>query len=167
MTSPKPNPDNEPKEIRDFREKYNESLNRARVSQDHTATEGWQNLYCENRESIRKEQSDISDRIAGLNEALRQRLLTEDEEKSLGEIKKQLSDLRGRAESFQQMVIDPVIAPMSECASVVETARAAAREAERSAPLHTRGFIEKMETAIEEMPRVKFITGSGKLIVGD
>ena len=39
--NPLPEDAQEPKEIRDFRERYNEALTHARVSAEHTATQGW------------------------------------------------------------------------------------------------------------------------------
>ena len=168
MPQPQPNPDDtqEPKEIRDFREHYNEALTHARVSAEHTATQGWQDLYGQQRESVRKEMDAVCDALAATVAVLRQRMLTEEEEKSLGDLKKALTERRESDEAFQRQVIDPITAPMVECHAVIESARAAARDAERNAPLHVRGLVESMETVIDTMPRVKFIVASGRLVVG-
>ena len=169
MAQPKlnPEPDKEPKEIRDFRERYAEALTHARVSAEHTATQGWQDLYGAQREHTRKMQDSACDSLAAHVATLRQRMLTEDEEKSLGDIKKTLTELRTADETFQRQVIDPITSPMVECTTVIEQARSAAREAQRDAPLHVRGLVEAMETVIDTMPRVKFIIASGRLIVGN
>lgn len=168
MTKPDLSPGEkpEPKEIRDFREQYAAALQHAHVSEEHTATQGWQDLYAANRDKIRKAQDALCDGLETLVNVLRQRLLAEDEEKNLGELKKSLGSLRESDEAFQRNVIEPIIAPMDECNTVIQTARSAARESERNAPLHTRGLSEAMETVIDTMPRVKFIVASGRLVVG-
>ena len=167
VAKPNPEPDKEPKEIRDFRERYAEALVAARVSAEHTATQGWQDLYGAHRESTKKQQDSLADSLESSVAVLRQRMLTEDEEKAIGEIKKSLTELRDADEAFQRQVIDPVTAPMIACNEVIERARAAAREAQRDAPLHVRGLVEAMETVIDTMPRIKFIVASGRLVVGN
>lgn len=167
QAKPVPDPNQEPKEIRDFRERYAEALVAARISAEHTATQGWQDLYGAHRETTKKRQDDLADSLQSTMEVLRQRMLTEDEEKALADIKKSLTELRTADEAFQRQVIDPVTSPMIACNEVIERARAAAREAQRDAPLHVRGLVEAMETVIDTMPRIKFIVASGKLVVGN
>src|SRR4051812_22319411 len=114
-TEPLPSEPREPKEIRDFRVKYEEALGHARVSEEHTATEGWQNLYDLHRVTIRTHQDALADRMELVVQTLRQRLLTEDEEKAVVEAKKEMTELRIREQAFQRQVIDPIIAPMVQC----------------------------------------------------
>ena len=162
-----PEPNHEPKEIRDFRERYAEALVAARISAEHTATQGWQDLYGAHREETKKHQDALADLLETSVATLRQRMLSEEEEKTIGETKKALTELRAADEAFQRQVIDPVTSPMIACNEVIECARAAAREAQRDAPLHVRGLVEAMETVIDTMPRIKFIVASGRLVVGN
>ncbi len=91
--------------------------------------------------------------------------LTDDEEKELKVILKDLVELRSKDEAFQKQVIEPVIAPLQECHSVIEAARGMAQAAERDFGLGNRGLSDVMETVIDTMPTVKFFTASGRLIV--
>lgn len=163
-----PNPEpSEPREITQFRSKYAEALQAAEVSAEHTATQGWQDLYGAHQLKIQKNRADLADRTGKLTEVMRMRFLDKDEEKAIGEIKSELAELRESDESFRRQVIDPIIAPMRECERVMEEARAIVRKAEHETPLHTRGLIESMETVIDTVPRVKFVMASGRLVVGD
>ncbi len=167
MTRPDPAPEpQEPKEIRDFRERYHEALNHARVSAEHTATQGWQDLYTGHVEEVRKARDSQADSLESCVSALRQRLLTEVEEKACKASVAALTEIRANDDAFQRQVIDPIIQPMVECNAVIESARATARNAQREFPLHVRGLVESMETVIDTMPRVKFIVASGRLVVG-
>ena len=116
---------------------------------------------------MRKALDASCDALAATVAVLRQRMLTEEEEKSLGELKTSLKEHRESDEAFTRQVIDPITAPMVDCNAVIEAARSTARDAERNAPLHVRGLVEAMETVIDTMPRVKFILASGRLIVGN
>lgn len=169
MSRPEPSedPQREPKEIRDFRERYEEAISHARVSAEFTGTQGWQDLYADRVESTRKDRETQCDILSACVESLRQRLLTESEEKCVKDAAKALGDVRAADDTFQRQVIDPIIAPMVECNAVIESARATARNAQREAPLHVRGLVEAMETVIDTMPRVKFIVASGRLVVGN
>jgi hypothetical protein len=161
---PSPSP-KEPAEVTKFRRDYEEALTHARVSVEHTATDGWQNLYGSHQDAIQRARKGIADSLNSILEPLRLRHLTEDEEKALGDIKKEAIELRERDESFRRQTIEPVISPMDECAAVIEAARSSARAAEREFGLGNRGLIEVMETVIDTMPRVKFMTASGKLVI--
>jgi hypothetical protein len=165
---PKPNgKPKEPEEIAKFRRDYADAMTHAQISAEHTATEGWMNLYGSHQESVGKARKDLSDRLNKILEPLRLRHLTEDEEKELAEIKKEAVSLREDDEAFQRQTVSPVIAPMLECNAVIESARSAARAAEREFGLGNKGLSEAMETVIETMPRVRFLTSSGRLMVGE
>lgn len=157
----------EPEEVVKFRRDYEDALAHARVSAEHTATEGWMNLYGNHMEFINKGRKAHSDRLAAILEPMRLRHLTEDEEKSMSDVRKDVIILREIDEAFRRQTIEPVIAPLQECDACIESARATARAAEREFGLGNRGLSEVMETVIDTMPRVKFMTGSGRLIVGD
>lgn len=157
---PKPKPSKEPEEIVKFRRDYEDSLVHASVSAEHTATEGWRNLYGSHQENITKGRKDLSDRLNRVLEPLRLRHLT-------SEIKKAVVSLREDDQAFHRQTVSPVIAPMVECNAVIESARASARAAEREFGLGNKGLSEAMETVIDTMPRVKFLTASGRLVVGE
>lgn len=161
-----PDPKKEPEEIAKFRRDYEEALVNARVSAEHTATDGWRNLYGNHVEHVQKSRKTISDRPSAILDPMRLRHLTEDEEKDLGEIKKEAVSIREYDEMFTRQTIEPVTAPLQECASVIERARSSAQAAVREYGLGNRGLVEAMETVIDTMPRVKFMTASGRLIVG-
>jgi len=88
-----PSPQERP-EIRKFKSEYADAMSKARISEEHTATQGWQDLYGDHRESIRKQQIEISDRLKAMSETVRVRLFTEDEEKEIGELKKKACEIR-------------------------------------------------------------------------
>lgn len=166
---PKPEPQGEPQEraeVKKFKSDYEEAIAKAKVSEELTAALGWQDLYGEHREAIRRRQEAIAAKLGGIVEAAQARLLVEDEEKSLADIKKESADARQVADYFQSQVIDPIMAPLHECNRVIEAGRTAARNAEKAAPLHTRGLADAMEAAIEGVAKPKWMIASGKLIVG-
>lgn len=162
-TSPQPNA--ERKEVVDFLKEYSVALDRAKISEEHTATQGWQDLYGERIEVERKQRDRLSDRLQGFAETIRQRLFDEDEEKAIADLKKQATELRELETYWRAQIVDPIIAPLHECARVIEMYRSLVRNAVASSPLHTRGLLQAMDDAIESVPKVRFMTASGRMIV--
>jgi hypothetical protein len=158
-----PEPNKEPKEVRDFRSAYEAALDKARVSAEHTATEGWQNLYLTHREMVSKTLAELHNDLSKLAKTIASRLLQPDEERILTDTKRALVSLRETDEAFQRLVVDPVISPVRECDQAINDALAAADIAERTNPLYAKNLREIMETVIGTMPRVKFMVKSGRL----
>ncbi len=75
MSNPNPigggEPQKEPSEVTRFRRDYADAISHAQTSAEHTATEGWQNLYGNHQESIQRGRKDICDRMAGILEPMR------------------------------------------------------------------------------------------------
>jgi hypothetical protein len=143
-------------EVQSFRRKYAKALESAYVSQAHTDTEGWQNLYALYRKDVEKVRKDLAERLAGFARSLSMHVLDEDDEKAIKDIVKEHGALCVKINSFTLDVIEPIRECVYECRKIIDEGRREAREAEASAPLHSRGLLVAMDEAINGVVKVNF-----------
>ena len=148
-----------------FEDAYREALAEARVSAEHTATEGWQGLYGEHRKADRKARQDLAGRLRWAAETIESRHLTEEEEKIVKDAIKAAVELRETAEVFDRKTVEPVRRCVERCKQVIDDAKAAAERAESSAPLTSRGVGDRIRAAIAAVPAVKWDAEKGRVVV--
>jgi len=149
------------REIEEFRKKYAEALEGARISAEHTQTEGWKNLYSLNRHAVENRRKELGEQLEDLAKTMKRGGMDEDYEKMLGDIKKASAELRADISAFNRKAIHPVEDPVSECHRVIEDARRNARAGEIESPLTHRGMVAEMDDAIGAVDLVKFDTETG------
>jgi hypothetical protein len=101
--------DNQKDPIKRFKAAYADLLDEARISAEHTATEGWQKLYAAHRESLRVNRRRLSERLKQLADTMEFRGLDEESEKSLADIRKESAEMRETHEAFESETVGPVM----------------------------------------------------------
>lgn len=148
-----------------FREAYDEALAEARISAEHTATQGWQSLYAEQRKADRKERRRMAVDLKDLADRLEQRGWTVEDEKALGDLRKAAIEARERADVFDRETVEPVKRCVERCNRVIEDAKIAADRAESSAPLTSRGVADRIRDAIASVASVSWNAEKGLVVV--
>lgn len=138
--------------VEKFRKVYDQLVADARVSQQHTETEGWKALYAQHRDLMKKRRQELSDRMTGLAAGLVQ--IGVDVLKDLGECRKELADILVVEQQFDQSTIGPVKAPVDECREAITDAMTEAEELERKTPLVNQGIAQEMAAAVKSAPKV-------------
>lgn len=149
-----------------FQEAYAEALAEAQVSQEHTRTEGWQELYGAHRKADAAARRAIAASLRETADMVESRHLSEDEEKAAKDSLKQLIELHTDAEVFTRKTVEPVRQCVDRCSMVIADAKAAAERAESSAPLTSRGVGERIRAAIAEAPVVRWDADRGMVVIG-
>jgi hypothetical protein len=149
------------REIEEFKKKYAEALEAAKISAEHTQTEGWKALYHLHRTTVDDRRKDLAEQLEELGKVMKRGGMSEGYEKQLSEIKKESTDLRADISAFQRKVITPVQSAVMECHAVIDSARRAAREGEERSPLTHRGLIAEMDDAIKAVAKVAFDSDEG------
>jgi hypothetical protein len=165
MAEPKhknePNPD--PTPVEKFREKYVAALAEAQVSAEHTGTEGWQHLYTGFMKSDRESRRELASRLKSYALQLEMTGLTEEDEKSLNEIKKDAAELREHREVFEAKTVEPVKACVDVCNKVLADARQWARLEQERAPLTARNVVEEFDREIKRHPLATWDDETGRV----
>ncbi len=161
---PSKRPDNQKIDIiKQFQEEYTAAIADARISEEHTQTDGWQKLYGNER----RDEQQTRRRLCGELEQAAERLQlvgsTEDDEKALAEIKKGMTAMRERRDSFDRTTVAPVKEPVDRCERVAEKFSSSAKYAEQNAPLHNVGLEHLMRDAIAGCPKASWNEDAGRV----
>lgn len=154
------------REIEEFSKRYEGALEGAKISAEHTQTEGWKNLYSLHRSTVENGRKVLAGQLEELARTMKRGGMDEDYEKQLGEIKKASAELRADISAFQRKAITPVEDPVLECHRIIDDARRAARDGETQSPLTNRGLIAEMDEAIKAVKKVRFEKESGTVEIG-
>lgn len=152
-------------EAANFTKKYEEALEAARISAEHTATEGWQALYGEHRQAIEKRRKSAGERLREAASEIERGGMSEDLGKVIAEMKKTYEAICDDVIAFQRQVLEPIKQPMHRCHEIIEQARREARGLESASPLISKGVLETVEKAIRAVHKVKFDEESGMLLI--
>lgn len=163
---PERSPDNKRLDlVSKFKEEYGQALARARISAEHTATDGWRLLYSSFRKEQRDQRRDLSEQLQKLAKSMEAMGLSEDEEKQLGEIKKGAQALRETRDVFDRKTVGPVRQPCDECRDLIAEAMNEATLAEERAPLVNVGLVELMRMTITEAEKVSWDSEEGRVLI--
>lgn len=146
-----------------FVEDYARAMREAEVSQEHTATAGWQHLYAEARKGQQEEQRRLCKELESAAYQLGMIGPTEDNEKAVGEIKKSMAALRERIDGFELHTVAPVRAPVDHCKNVIQQYASLARRQQDDAPLHQSGLTDRMAKAIADASKVDWNEENGRV----
>ncbi len=135
-----------------FRLEYSEALEQARVSSEHTATEGWRRLYAGERNDDLSTRRKLAQRLKQLAERLEDQGLNDDEVKELGGLKTLVVEASDRKFHFSLCTVGPIIQSVRACGRIAENFRNLARREEAEAPLHQAGLEERMRREISLQP---------------
>jgi len=155
----------EPTLVDRFVGEYTENMQEVKRSAEHTATEGWQSLYCEHCAQLRDEHRRLGKSLGAMATTLEEGVLTEDGEKSVKEIVKDHAAARARSAAFETQVIDEIVAPVRKCGKIITDYRNKADREERDNPLHSSGVILAMREAIANQPKPKWDKEAGTVQV--
>src|SRR5512146_2018996 len=109
---PKPAPDNANRDlVTRFRDDYSSALAEARISAEHTATEGWQGLYGGFQRHQRERRRNLAGWLRTIAEQLEKGGLTDEDEKAAKDTIKDVQALREDAEAFDRQTVSPVRKP--------------------------------------------------------
>lgn len=160
-----PKSEDKPDMVAEFKDRYGVALAEAYESEEMTKTERWQALFSERQNAERTQRTHLSTRLRGFATILEDSGLTEDDEKSLGDVKKACTELREQSLAFERNTLDPIIKPVRDCESIIETySNRAGSEAARS-PLLSKGLIEKMNAAFARVHVPKYDSQTGRVTV--
>jgi hypothetical protein len=165
-SQPLPNQPNKNRDLFEtFQDKYAAALAEARISEEHTATAGWQALYANHRISVKSMQRDMAKDLTVLAETMEKWGLTEDGEKHLAEIKKHSAELRDLQSAFELQTIAPVRQSVVECDRLVSEFVAQAETDEQRAPLVNVGMGELSRMEVRKVCRATWDSEAGRVIV--
>jgi hypothetical protein len=148
-----------------FQEAYATHLEEARMSAETTATAAWQALYANHREGVKKAYRELAKELRIKAETMEGGTWTAEDEKELGELKKQLTDLRERNALFEIQTIAPVKKPVDECDKAIRDAVNEAVREEEYAPLVLKGLATDVRRAVAEVERPKWDEGKGVVVI--
>jgi hypothetical protein len=165
MAEPKqknePNPD--PTPVEKFRTMYVSALAEAQVSAEHTGTEGWQALYKTFMKDDRERRREVSQSLKAYALQLEMNGLTEEDEKALGDLKKQCAEARETREVFEAKTVQPVKACVEICQKVLSDARQWARAEQDRAPLTARNLVAEFDAEIKRHPIATWDDETGRV----
>lgn len=148
-----------------FREAYEATLATARLSAEHTATEGWQTLYSDYRKSVQARRKQLAKDMRSIADTLEKYGLDDEDEKRIGEIKKQCAELREEQAVFTAKTVNPVRDPVNECDKLIETTRYDANRAESESPLTHRGIVEIFKAELGRLSRATWDDETGRVLI--
>lgn len=149
--------------IEQFHDEYEAAFADVVVSSEHTGTEGWQKLYTTARAEERTLILGACKSLERLSQDMQVVGPTEDGEKGVADVKKQMTAIRERRDAFDLHTVAPVKAPVEACERIIERYRAAARRQEQEAPLHDVGLEHLMNDAISRTPKAAWDEDSGRV----
>lgn len=150
--------------IERFNAEYEAAMIDARRSAEHTATEGWLDLYRMRRESYQADRRRQAERLRALADTLESAGLDEDGEKAIGEVKKECCEMREAMDHWRLLTVGPVREPVDRLEAIIRQARAQAHRDEADAPLVNVGLVELMNMAIKEVHKATWNDETGRVI---
>lgn len=151
--------------VRKFEEEYAGPLEDSRVSAEHTATHGWQNLYQRHRKMRASTITTMGKQLRELADTLEAFGWTEDNEKSVKDLAKQSAELRAADAIFEQRFISRIVEPVRACERIIERYSGEARREEESNPLIAKGTIGIMAEAIESCDKPSWDDATGVVTI--
>lgn len=136
-----------------FSDAYGPALLDARVSAEHTATQGFQKLVEDHLEGIKARRRGIAARLHEVAKFIEDFGPSADTEKYIQDEKKLVVELLGETEAFFVQVSKPVQAAVEECKRIVTAHQHEADRDERSAPLHNAGLVELLRGEIAQVAK--------------
>lgn len=163
MPSPDPKSNKEP--ILKFRDEYEHALSLARVSEEHTSTEGWRTLYAGVREADKVARREGARRLRLLADAMEMVGLSEEDEKGIKDIVKNSAELREKATTFERETVDRVTAPVMQCEQLIQNHIFNAEQMESRDPMFNIGILELMKMEVAKQPKPWFDKETGVVSV--
>lgn len=139
--------------FQNFRAEYGAALADARLSAEHTGTEGWQRLFSDRRDKEREHRRELAKQLRTQAERLEDFGLTEDDEKAIKDIAKASAELRDSGAVFERETIGRVCAPVQACERIALQYINQATRLESDTPLHNIGVEEMMRIEIGKYPK--------------
>lgn len=148
----------------EFAEKYEPLLAEAKQASQLTYEDAWANLY---REELRM-QRDVSKTIGTSLETLGKRMgdgmwIGEEDEKELGQLKKDAQELRQRKDNFEATTVGPIRGPVEKCDQLINEIMHKAAMAEEQTPLINRGLEDTVRDAIGAIYRPEWNAKTGQI----
>jgi len=161
-------PQNKPVDpVTRFVQNYAKALAAAKVSQAHTDTDGWRNLYANHAQAVMEDRRNRAKELASLADELERGLLSEDGEKAIGEVKKAACELRTANHYWERQTVDPVRHPVRVCESMIAGAVDEARRIEADSPMLNIGLTDLMRRQVGECARVSWDSETGTVVIVD
>lgn len=151
--------------VTSFRRQYAESLAEAQVSVALTGEEGWIKLYKGRQEQEQIERREMAVTLKSIAKTMEDSGLTEDEEKTLGELKKSSVAIRDRRLAFERDTVEPVRRPVSDCDKIIAEAINSARREEAEAPMLNIGLLETMNIEVGRVLRPRWSIETGQVTI--
>lgn len=148
-----------------FRERYAEAMAGVRISAEHTATEGWHRLYHGQRQENLERRRELAKEMKATALRLEDMGLSEEDEKSIGELKKSVTAIREAFETFDQQTISPVRQPVRDCDRIRSEAMAEARRIEAEAPMINIGMEELMRVEVAKVDKPRWDNETGRVLI--
>lgn len=150
-------PDNAQRDlIQRFNEEYSTAMLDVEVSARHTETEGWQNLYANQRKLERERRRKLADDLRNISDRLELRQLVDEEIKEIADIKKAIGEDNDSNADFDSSTVDPVRRPVDHCNDIVNQALNAAKSDEERTPLINVGLEHMMKLAVAKFPTARW-----------
>src|ERR1035437_3578785 len=130
-----------------FRRAYAELFVRVEINKLLADTDGWRQLYGDHAKSVADQRRDLSKRLHVLADCMERGRLTEDEEKFIGDIKKEAIELREAEDHWNRQTVDPVREPGDAAEHMLQDAVAEAKRIEDREPLTSVGLLDVMRDA--------------------
>jgi hypothetical protein len=151
--------------IAKFQEAYATQVEEARMAAETTATAAWQALYANHREGVKKAFRELAKELRIKAEQMEGGVWTAEDEKELGELKKQVTELRERNALFEIQTIAPVKKPVDECEKVIRDAVNEAVREEDYAPLVLKGLATDVRRAAAAVDRPRWDVEKGVVVI--
>ena len=147
--------------VQEFIDKYDEQLDKARVSAEHTATAGWQTWYAGYRAQLHRDIGRMRDRLEEARNALDDNMLDEDVVRHVRDAMKELKDICARADYINSAVLDPIVAPARRCEKLIDEYASKAIARKDRQPLVEADVVRRMNEAAAGVETVTFSEPTG------
>jgi hypothetical protein len=160
-------PKNTPPLVEEFIEIYAEVVQEGHRHAEHTATEGWQELYGDHLDEDDKTRKAIADQLKEFAKVIVKPDIVVDPKdlKPLNDARKDAAEHLAALLNFREDVVSKVSDVAKRANEIVNKYRNLARQTENDAPLHNSGLITAMDNAIKQSPVVHWDKKTGVITV--
>ncbi len=142
--------------VAEFREEYAEIEERIRIAMETTDSEAWEAMYRTFIDANKKQREANAATLRSISETLQRKHLDEDDEKILGECRRNIIESRERFDHFMESTVNPVIGPVLEANALIEKFIEKSINDASQSPLINADLPEQMREAVEGATRYKF-----------
>lgn len=147
--------------VEEFKTKYAQVIEDVYVSVNHTAAEGWQNLYGQFRKTIMNRRQVLAEALKAIASDIARTGPNDETPKMLNDLKKEIEDIIETTFAFEASTVQPVKKPVDEASLCIDNFMAAAREEKRKTPLINDGIVDAMAEAVKASARASWDAETG------